>query len=61
MNINDKIEINSDNWNDISSVYTVGYIFSETENSINMSLINDNTSESVIRNVPKNQIRIIKL
>lgn len=58
--IDDHIEILSDFWDDLSKIYTVKTIIDEKETSIKLVLNDEIENISINRNIPKNQIKVIK-
>lgn len=58
--IGDHIEILSDFWDDLSKIYTVKIIIDEKETSIKLVLNDEIENISINRNIPKNQIKVIK-
>lgn len=58
--VGDWIEIISDEWHDLAKIYIVIRVVEQRETSINVDLTDSLQSFVITRNVPKNQIRIVK-
>lgn len=58
--VGDWIEIISDEWYDLAKIYIVIRVVEQRDTNINMDLTDSLQSFIITRNVPKNQIRIVK-